>query len=105
MSRNQVATTILEQLGGRRFIAMTGAHSFVGDGDALIMTVSGQSKTGKVSRLKIELAASDTYTMTAYGMTKIDGMLGVVERYKCEGLYFDNLATAFEEATGLRTSL
>jgi hypothetical protein len=35
MSNLTVANTILEQLGGGRFIAMTGAKSFVGGEDSL----------------------------------------------------------------------
>ena len=34
-----IANTILEQLGGNKFIAMTGAKNFVSDGNTLRMTL------------------------------------------------------------------
>ena len=44
-----IASTILEQLGGNKFIAMTGASHFVSDGNTLRMTES--RPTAFISRL------------------------------------------------------
>ena len=55
------AQIILEQLGGNKFIAMTGAKNFVSDGDTLRMTLPRNGS--KANRLNITLAPDDTYTM------------------------------------------
>ena len=56
-----VARTILEQLGGNRFCAMTGAKNLVDCGDALAMKI-GRNKTSS-NYLKITLNSMDTYDM------------------------------------------
>ena len=37
---NQVAKIILQQIGGRRFVAMTGSHDFINLGNGLRMSLS-----------------------------------------------------------------
>ena len=57
-----IAGTILEQLGGNKFIAMTGASHFVSDGNTLRMTLPKNGS--KANRLYITLdEGTDTYTM------------------------------------------
>ena len=41
-----IASIILEQLGGNKFIAMTGASHFVSDGNTLRMTLPKKRKQG-----------------------------------------------------------
>ncbi|PSV31576.1 hypothetical protein C9J44_19790 [Photobacterium sp. GB-27] len=63
-----IAKTILSQLGGNRFITMTGAKHFVG------LTEPGlqfdlPTDTGainKVTRLRVILDSSDTYTVISF---------------------------------------
>ena len=62
-----IANTILEQLGGNKFIAMTGAKNFVSDGNTLRMTLP--KNRSKANRLYITLDASDTYTMNFFKYT------------------------------------
>ena len=57
----KIANAILEQLGGNKFIAMTGAKNFVSDGNTLRMTLP--KNRSKANRLYVTLDATDTYTM------------------------------------------
>ena len=52
----KVAEKILEQLGGQKFIAMTGANHFVADGNTLRMALP--KNASKANRLYITLDAS-----------------------------------------------
>ena len=54
-----VARTILSQLGGNKFAAMTGAKNFVDCGDALSMRI-GRNKTSS-NYLKITLNMMELY--------------------------------------------
>jgi hypothetical protein len=47
MTDMTVARTILDQLGGARFVAMTGAREFVGSADSLTFKVSTRSASPK----------------------------------------------------------
>ena len=63
-----IAGTILEQLGGNKFIAMTGASHFVSDGNTLRMTLPKNGS--KANRLYITLdEGTDTYTMHFFRYT------------------------------------
>ena len=68
MSDNMVvANTILEQLGGRRFVAMTGARNFTAIDDqrgALSFKVP-RAKDG-INAIKVTLTAMDDYTVEAF---------------------------------------
>ena len=66
-----IAKTILEQMGGRRFAAMTGSKDFIGLRNGLQMSLA-RNKTS-ANRLKVILDEdTDTYTMYFYrqSMTK-----------------------------------
>jgi hypothetical protein len=96
----QIAQTILEQLGGNRFLAMTGAKPITyGSSPSLGFSLpTGLSPVG-VNRVKITLDDSDTYTVT-FG--KLQGvkyrLMGEVS-----GVYCDMLEDVFTENTGLLT--
>jgi hypothetical protein len=93
-----VAQTILAQLGGNKFKAMTGAKNFCSDKNALIFDYPSP---GVRARCVIELKGDDTYTMKffkqrKFKVTKIEDMPGV---------YCDQLQELFTKVTGLYTSL
>lgn len=103
MSDMTVAKTILEQLGGNKFIAMTGARNFVGDDKSLSFRLPGAGgfcKNG-INAVRITLTPSDLYDVE---YMRIRGIKVVVVE-KVEGLYFDSLTDSFERVTGLVTSL
>jgi len=90
---------ILEQLGGNKFKAMTGATNAHADEDALTFKLPGNGFTKNGIRgVRIELTPDDLYTMTFYAA---DG--GVVNTI--EGVYADTLQSTFTGQTGLNTSL
>ena len=93
------AQEILNQLGGNKFIAMTGAKHLADLGNGLQFRV-GRNKE-KVSSVVIELGADDTYTVRYY---KIRGVkIDLLKESK--GVYCDQLRQDFETNTGLYTSL
>lgn len=97
-----VAETILRQLGGRRFIAMTGAKHF------LTLSAPEQGVTFKLplkgkgpNYWKIRLTAADDYTIeTFYGRG-----LNLTPLQTFTGIYCDQLVEVFERETGLVTKL
>lgn len=99
-----VADTILQQLGGRRFITMTGAYSLSGSEDTLSMRLP---QRGRMVGVRVTLDPSDTYTLTvikSVGSLK-RGNFRTVEAFKQSNVYCDQLQDVFTEATGLATSL
>jgi hypothetical protein len=111
----QAAAEILEQLGGRRFMAMTGAKNLVyseADGNWLSMHIP-RNKSG-AKYLKIVLNGMDVYTMIFSKTVKKYETLGgrkfcidekqVIVR-SIGGVYCDQLQKLFTEVTGLYTHL
>jgi len=93
-----VATTILEQLGGKRFVAMTGAKNFLAVDSGLRFRVPTSRGINCVS---ITLEPSDTYRLTAY---RVRGTT-VTKVATRDGVYCDVLAEVFTRVTGLYTRL
>ena len=102
MSRTQIAETILQQLGGRRFITMTGTKHFTAGANYLSFQLP-PNKSG-ANAMKIELTPMDVYTVTAYRVN-----LRAREPYrdieKREDVYCDTLQQVFTSITGLETRL
>lgn len=95
-----VAQTILEQIGGRRFLVMTGAKDLLGFENGL------QFKLPKfpgisINSVRITLDPSDTYTIEFGKVGRAD--YRVIETVS--DVYCDMLADVFESVTGLATSL
>jgi len=97
----QVANMIRAQLGGNRFAAMTGAHSFVGDTDSLSFQI-GRNDKG-VTHVRIVLDSSDTYAVTFYKYNR--RTLKLTTLGEESGVYVDSLRRVFTAHTGLLTSL
>lgn len=99
-----VAQTILAQLGGRRFIAMTGAKDFVCSEDTLTFTLpSGFAKDG-INMIKITLDWTDTYIVEAGTITfRPTPKYELIQ--KLDMVYAEDLRSIFTRLTGLDTSL
>lgn len=97
----QVAQTILEQLGGQRFIAMTGANYLVGDANSLRFRLNSRITANKANLVKITLEPSDLYKIEYFRCRGLDVQLVGAD----DGLYFDQLRAFFTRATGLDTTL
>lgn len=101
-----VAKTILEQIGGRRFIAMTGSGKFMDLGDGLRMNLA-RNRTS-ANRLEIILdRETDTYIMKFYRQTFSKKTFEVSKKdiELHEGVYPDMLEEMFTSVTGLYTRL
>jgi len=97
-----VANTILEQLGGRRFLAMTGAKNLSGTDDSLVFALPRNPR--HVTHVRVRLDPSDTYTVTFWklGLGHKNSMEIIGEE---SNVYDDNLQTVFTAGTGLYTTL
>ena len=105
----QVAETILVQLGGNKFIAMTGATQLGYDDNALNMKL-GSGTTNKATHLRIALdPMTDTYRMEFLRLNKGNARkcipISVDKLPPIYGLHADDLQRVFTEQTGMRTSL
>lgn len=98
-----VSKTILEQLGGQKFIVMTGAKAFVGGSDYLMFALPGNPGYVKDgwNKVKITLTPDDLYEVT---FMRIRG-LKVMKEETVKGVYNDMLRSIFTKYTGLYTSL
>lgn len=101
MTDMTVAKTILQQLGGNKFITMTGARNFVGHDNALSFRLP-RAANG-INRVEITLEPSDTYKVE-FG--RVYGKVGGYgPRAQFEGVYADGLVELFEQTTKLYTKL
>jgi len=97
---NTVANTILQQLGGSRFLVMTGAKNLIGSDDSLTMKIG--SNAAGVTHVRITLTKFDTYRMEFLKVrgTKITTLFGTSDL-----VYAEDLRRIFTAHTGLDTSL
>jgi len=107
----RVADTILAQLGGNKFIAMTGSSNFIADGNTLRMNLK-PNKSG-VNMLYITLGGDDLYEMRfiKYTPGRLNKKTFVYTDDKTTeiathtGVYFDMLQEIFTNVTGMNTTL
>ena len=96
----EVPFTILEQLGGKRFILRTGSSHFITETNSLTMNLA-KNKSG-ASILSITLNANDTYTMRFF-KNPAQEHGNEIEIY--QDVYCDQLQEIFEAVTGIDLSL
>lgn len=94
----QVANTILAQLGGNKFLAMTGAKNLVGGDDTLRFKIP---LSNGINHVSITLDCDDTYRITFGKFRKLE--LRIVHSQGT--VYADQLQTLFTDQTGLDTRL
>ncbi len=98
MTDMTVAKTILEQLGGRQFLLLTGSTNLVGSNNSLSMKLG---KGAKGTHMRIVLDVTDTYTLF---LMKVRA--GTVKEVAVEDMvYCDTLQDVFETMTGLYVTL
>lgn len=98
----RVAETILAQLGGTHFVAMTGASSFAGSNDGLTFRIPRNNKN-RIFGVRIKLDPTDTYTVEFLKSNPRTLDVKTFKRYT--NVYCDMLPEIFTEVTGLYTSL
>ena len=99
----EVASIILQQLGGNKFIAFTGARNFGTNGNDLAFSLPRYPGL-KINAVKITLNSLDTYDidfLKVPPMSKCDKPVETIHR--SEGIYDDMLQSVFTEHTGLDT--
>lgn len=103
MADMSVANTILEQLGGRQFITMTGARHLLARDNGLTFRLPGGRGFCKdgINYVTVTLTAMDDYTVEFFRIRGAN-VTGIEQN---EGVYAENLKMVFTEATGLRTRL
>ena len=103
-NRKEIAQTILQQLGGNKFIAMTGAKNLGFDSKGSKTTLS--FKIGRNSRninyVKVDyISGKDLYDMSFFRLRA--GQLKLIK--KVSSIYGDQLQKFFTKNTGLYTRL
>lgn len=98
---NVIAKTILAQLGGNRFVAMTGSKDFVATENGLTFKLA--KVYNGISHVNVTLDCDDTYIVTfnKWNARKLD--MHIVARHV--GIYCDMLQDLFTNETGLYTTL
>lgn len=98
-----VAETILSQLGGRKFLAMTGARNLLASANSLSFKLPRFAGC-PVTHVIVTLTAHDDYTVEFFRIgRRIRSAAEPLARV--EGVYCDNLRAVFTAETGLATSL
>ena len=93
----EIAKTILEQLGGSRFVVMTGSKNFVAGEKNLSFKVGKNGS--KVTHVRITLNSKDLYDME---FLNIRGMK-VKTVAECNDVFCDQLQELFTRYTGMYT--
>ncbi len=108
----QVSSTILQQLGGNKFLVMTGAKNLAFDKISKTnKNVSLQMKLPRnnsgANTLKISLMGDDTYTMEFYNgrLCRKTFDFKKSKQQTFERIYNDQLQEIFTQVTGFYTSL
>jgi hypothetical protein len=98
MSKSQ-ASELLKQLGGNKFISMTGAKNLTFSGLGLVMQIGKNSKG--VTHVRFKLSSKDLYDVD---FLSIRGS-NVKTKSKEKGVYVDQLGKVFKKNTGLNVRL
>jgi hypothetical protein len=90
-----MARTILAQLGGERFVMMTGATSFIGRADSLTFKLGSNPK--RVTHVRVTLTLDGLYDMTFFTIGK--------GPQSHDGVHREMLQEVFGANTGLYLAL
>jgi len=105
--QSQIASTILNQLGGRRFAAMTGVKEITMLPEGGVRFKIGRN-CNRVNTVTITLDhGADTYDMKFEKVSFIKKTASFKRKLidSFEGVYFDMLQSLFTDATGMDTHL
>jgi hypothetical protein len=96
-TNQQIAATILEQLGGRGFRMMTGAKDFVAAECALHFRLPSNFAKHGINSVQVKLTAADDYTVTFAKVRGTSFKLIAIAK----NVYAETLGETFREHTGL----
>ena len=95
-----IARTILEQLGGNRFVAMTGAKNLVSGANSLQFSIGRGAKHG-INKVRVSLAPTDLYIVECFKLRGID----CKEISKTVAVPAESLRAIFTRETGMDCTL
>lgn len=102
--KNQIAQTIFEQIGGRKFLVMTGAEAIAHE-DCLMLDRISINRKRHTFEIKYN-AGTDSYDCRLFTVgRKADGFVDVITVKQVNDVYADELQHVFCNCTGLFTSL
>lgn len=96
-----IAQTILNQLGGNKFLVMTGAKTLVSHEHGLSFRLPANFAKNKINCVKITLDSNDLYTVEFIYIRGINMTAVAVH----DDIYADMLQELFTSVTGLDTHL
>lgn len=96
----KIAETIINQLGGKQFLMMTGSKNLVVSNNYLRMNLTKNKIAAKW--LKITLNTNDLYEMHFFNADK---KCNIITKSKFDNVYAEDLRKIFTEETGLLTYL
>ncbi len=101
----QIAKTILEQIGGNKFAVMTGAKEFTVIDNGLRFKI-GRNKT-TCNKVTVKLNSMDTYDMLFEKVSLSRKTWDVTRKTikEISGVYCEQLQEIFTDVTGLYTRL
>lgn len=104
------AKIILSQLGGNKFVTMTGCKDFIAAAHnkhtpVPYLQMSIPRNQGKVNRLRVYLNSMDTYNLHFFSLSLKNGEATLTNEQWINGVYDDGLASTFTSVTKLYTSL
>lgn len=94
----KTAQTIINQLGGNKFVVMTGAKNFLYDQNSLMFSIGRGAKSG-INKIKIELN-NDLYNVVFWNTKKTEYTIS-----QFENVYAEELTSLFTNETGFLTEL
>lgn len=97
-----VSDMILRQLGGNKFVAMTGAKDIVGSIDSLTFKIP---KSNGINAVRTRHNILDLYDMEFMHIKNARGRYEVTTISKIDNVYAEDLQKIFTEQTGLDTHL
>lgn len=106
MDHLEVAKTILSQLGGSRFVVMTGAKYLTAGQDglgSLTMKLPSRLTINRATHCRITLMPSDTYTVQTFKVMTRKGATHYTPLDRDSDVYCDGLQDSFLHLTGLMT--
>lgn len=98
----EIASAIIEQLGGNKFFAMTGSVCKYYDNDGAV-TFKLRRNNAKAQYLKVSLNSMDTYKMDFFTVNTKTLDRTPIASYDL--VYCDQLQDIFTKVTGLYTTL
>lgn len=105
MNTQNTATQILNQLGGNKFLAMTGSKNVFSTNNGNTLSMHLTKNKAKAKYLQITLTEMDTYTMVFSTLKGKKYQKELVEVANIENVYADMLQSTFTNVTGLLTYL